>query len=300
MSERTALALRPELHTPSQIVDYSKAVDEIGSISHVFIPDIPGGLESIEISSAALAQTRSVKIGSGVIRLLEHENKVLLRRLETVQSISGNRFILGVGTGRAAPNPSETIGKMLSQLDELRAGFGGATHIPGISAPETFIATLKHGIATKAAGHCDGLLLNFCSPEYAKGLVEKVSSVALSRPVFACYLKIFYSNIKSTANRLLIEEFVKYDSISHYHEMFVRNGIAETIAECRKGLESGEIKIPTSLFKISLVNPDPDELRSHIDGFRKAGIDLPCVYPYFVKGESHEYKMSIIKGIAKS
>ena len=298
LDKKTALAFRPELHTPAQIVEYAKAVDGTGSISHIFIPDIPGGLESIEISTAALAQTRNLKIGSGVIRLLEHDNKILQRRIETIQSISGNRFILGVGTGGAGPNPGDTVRRMLSQLDQLRESFGSTTH-PGIQVPETFIATLKQGIAKKAAGHCEGLLLNFCSPEYAKSLVEKVSGIA-SRPLFACYLKVFYSNSQNTANRLLIDEFAKYDSIESYHEMFVLDGVADAIAESKRSLEFGGTRISDSLLKISLVNAGPDQLTEYVESFRKAGIDLPCIYPYFVRGENHDYKMSVIKRIAES
>ncbi|MGI0079052.1 MAG: LLM class flavin-dependent oxidoreductase [Nitrososphaerales archaeon] len=298
MDKRIALAFRPELHTPSQIVEYAKAVDTIGSVSHIFIPDIPGGLESIEISAAALALTKNLKVGSGIIRLLEHDNRLLQRRLETLQSISENRFILGVGTGRAGTNPKETIVRMLSQLDQLRASFGNASRL-GVAIPETFVAALKKGIAKRAAGHCDGLLLNFCSPDYAKSVVDSVNGVR-SRPTFACYLKIFYSKKLVVANRLLIDEFVKYDSIDSYHEMFVRDGIAQAIMESRRGLESAESVIPESLLRISLVNPGPDELKEYANNFRKVGIDLPCLYPYFVKEESHEYKMSIISEIARS
>ncbi len=299
MKETLGLALRPALHTPKQIIEYTKTVEEIGSISHVFIPDIPGGLESVEISAGALSCTKSIKIGSGVIRLLEHDGEILQRRLETLQLMSENRFIFGVGTGRPGQKPKETIQNMLSQLDHLRANFGKGSRDPDITFPETFVATLKQGIAQKSVGHAEGLLLNFCSPKYAQRLVDKVSKTSSATPKFACYLKIFYSERPSIANRLLVEEFAKYDSIETYHGMFVRDGIAEDIAKANRTLESGG-RIPESLLGTSLVNPELDELKRHIEKFKEAGIDLPCVYPYFQTPENHEYKISVIKKIADS
>ncbi|HKW04351.1 MAG TPA: LLM class flavin-dependent oxidoreductase [Nitrososphaerales archaeon] len=296
--EQTAIALRPELYSTSEIVDSAKAIDSIGSISNIFIPDIPGSLESLEIANSCLAVTGEVKIGSGVLRLHEHDSNNFLRRLETIQSLCGNRFVLGVGTGRGWPNPRESISRMLSQLDEIRANFGSVTHIPGLSFPSTYVAALREGMARKAIGHCDGLLLNFCSPEYARSIISKVSRSSATK--FACYLKVFYAREERKALKLLVNEFSNYDALPNYHAMFVRDDIASAISEAKKGMDSGSINVPEALKKISIANPTTEKLKEYVRTFRSAGIGLPCVYPYFDRSEEHEYKLSRIREIAET
>lgn len=296
--DQTAIALRPELYTASQIVDAAKAIDSIGSISNIFIPDIPGGLESLEIANSCLAVTREVKIGSGVLRLHEHDSNLFLRRLETIQALGGNRLILGVGTGRGLPNPKEAISRMLSQLGEIRANFGSMTHLHGLSFPSTYVAALREGMARKAIGHCDGLLLNFCSPEYAGSIVSKVSNSQSTK--FACYLKVFYAREEGKALKLLVNEFANYGVLPNYHAMFVRDNLASSISEAKKEMDSGIINVPEPLKRISIANPTTEKLKEYVRTFRSAGIDLPCVYPYFDRSEEHEFKLSKIREIAET
>ena len=105
-SERYAIALRPQVHPPDSIVELAKMLEgESSNISNIFIPDIPGGFESIDIACASLLATKRLKIGSGVIRVLEHDEHLLQRRLETVQSMSRNRFVLGDRDGLAWNKP---------------------------------------------------------------------------------------------------------------------------------------------------------------------------------------------------
>ncbi|MHB8567358.1 MAG: LLM class flavin-dependent oxidoreductase [Nitrososphaerales archaeon] len=288
---RSAIALRPEVHSPSSIVELARLLDE-SRISYLFIPDIPGGFESIDISSAALGATKEISIGSGVIRLLEHDEKLLLRRIETMQSLSENRFILGVGTGSPGNNPKAVIELLLSRLDAIEQHFKRIMNSELIM-PRTYIATLKVRIAQKVAGHSSGILLNFCSPEYAKKLI---SSVRRNEIDYACYLKVFYSRNQEIAEKLLLDEFAKYDSIKQYHSMFEIDGVTEGIRKAKEQFSVG-LKIPDSLLRISLANPNQKELRDYVKRFRESGVTLPCIYPYFSAGEDPSYKIETIKKI---
>jgi alkanesulfonate monooxygenase SsuD/methylene tetrahydromethanopterin reductase-like flavin-dependent oxidoreductase (luciferase family) len=292
------IALRPELYSALQIVEYSKVLDRLGTLSHIFIPDIPGRLDSIALCNAALANTRRIKVGSGVIRIREHNIKSLQARIETMQAISDNRFVFGLGTGNPGQSPAEAIEAMLASLDEIRETFGNSTHYPQVRLDETFVAALRAGIVRKCLGHCTGFLLNFCSPEYAGKLVDKIHQEKESMPKFACYLKVFYAVDKDAAKKLLLKEFVNYDKIKTYHEMFVRDGISEAIADATEILKrNGRVEVPDKLYKISLANPSRDELSKYIEEFRRAGVGLPCVYPYFPLDDDGSHKLSIITSI---
>lgn len=296
-----AFALRPEVFEPATIIRLAELIDKEENATHIFIPDISGSYEPLEISSAALAVTRKLRIGSGVIRLLEHDQTLLLRRLETMQQISSNRFVLGVGTGGSVPNPSETISKMVQGLGELQSSFAQKTvSSTDLKMPQTFIATLRTGIAKAVAGHSNGILMNFCSPSHASRLIHAFKETTNKEVIFACYLKIFYSKDKSAADRLLMEEFAKYDHLPQYHEMFKQDGVANLINEGSRRLSANrDIGIPEELLQISLSNPSQDELKEYVKNFRSSGVKLPCIYPYFPRNENEEYKTQKVLEIAR-
>src|SRR5947209_3665643 len=299
--ERIGFALRPGVFSPQEIRETSVALDLSDRVSRIFVPDMRIGYESLEIASSILAQTKRVHSGSGVIRLLEHDPQLLTRRVQTLQAISSNRLVLGVGTGSPGPQPGETVSALLQRLDDLKKAFGGFPQ--GVKPPEIYVATLKQGIAKRAASIADGLLLNFCSPQHASKLVEAARNERGEGIDFACYLKIFYSSRDDeTAQRLMLQEFLSYDSAPQYHEMFVQDGIAKAISTFKEneGWKSGPVDVPKELLRVSLANPESDELVQHMKAFRQAGVTLPVVYPYFPSGEDAMFKLETVNRIVKS
>jgi hypothetical protein len=283
------IALRSSVISPHEIVKLAKVIDQ-SAITHLFIPDI-GQVDSIEISAACLGVSKGLRVGSGVFRLLEHDSAQLLRRLLTIQAVSENRYLLGVGTGSPGQNPAQKIADLLKKLDELRSGFAG------VPFPESYIATLRQGIATKVAGKSDGLLLNFCPPKFASTVVEAVRRSFSGQVKTACYLKVFFSASDQVAKKLAIEEFVKYDLLAHYHEMFEKSGLSEDIRAAARSLQDSDLFYSEKLANTCPVNPSQNQLRDYESKFREAGIVLPVVYPYFSPTESFDFKLEIVQTI---
>jgi alkanesulfonate monooxygenase SsuD/methylene tetrahydromethanopterin reductase-like flavin-dependent oxidoreductase (luciferase family) len=233
--------------------------------------------------------------------LLEHDPILLTRRVQTLQALSSNRFILGVGTGSPGPQPGKSVSVMLQRLGELKKGFQGFPQ--GVKPPETYIATLKLQIAKRAAGNANGLLLNFCSPQHASSLIEAVKEERNANIDFACYLKIFYSSENDdAARRLMLQEFLNYDSAPQYHEMFAQDGTANAISLLRSNEEwkNGHVEMPEELLKVSLANPRSDEPAEYVKSFRQSGVTLPVIYPYFPSGEASKFKVETVNAILKS
>ncbi len=300
-SENIGFALRPGVFSPREIRETAIALETSGRVSSIFVPDMRIGYESLEITSSILSITNRVGAGSGVIRLLEHDPLLLTRRVQTLQALSSNRLILGVGTGPLGPQPGKTVTAMLERLDELKKGFHGFPQ--GVNPPEVYVAALKLGIAKRAASKAHGLLLNFCSPEHAAKIVAGVGPERDSRIDLACYLKIFYSSLGyESAQRLMLQEFLNYDSTSQYHEMFVQDGTANAISLFRSNEEwkNGLVDVPKELLRVSLANPRSDELAQYVNSFRQAGVTLPVIYPYFPSGEVSEFKVETVNAILKS
>ncbi len=296
-----AVAFRSTVVTPKTIVELAKRLDNVRSLSHVFVPEgSQAGFTSLDICSACLGVSKRLRIGSGVIRILEHDPGLLARRVLTLQQLSHNRFVLGIGTGRASSDPKVTIHSMLDRLRLTRESFDRfAGDLPGVKMPETFIATLRKGIAKAVVGHSDGILLNFCPPEHARDIIRSLGD-ARRHLIVSCYLKIFYSRKEATANRMLIEEFVGYDQNPSYHKMFESAGVAQEIERAKLAEGSNRSADPSeNLMRISLANPTETEVAAYVTTFRKAGVDLPCLYPYFEPGEDEAFKIKKIEEIVQ-
>jgi hypothetical protein len=297
-TKKSGLALRPGVLSPSEILKFVKVIDQSG-VTNVFVPDIAAGFDSIELCCASLGVSKGLTIGTGVIRLLEHDSSQLIRRLKTLQSISENRFVLGLGAGRPGNDPSKTIDTMLERLQSLKHGFSKGSD-SDIAFPETMVAALRSGIAKKMAEHVDGFLLNFCSARYAASIVKSVKAKNEGDREYACYLKVFFSKSDEIGKKLLIEEFAKYDSMPWYHKMFELDGVSQDIRSAVGSLRSArdDIHVPESLLEISPVNPTSDELAEYVSNYRNAGISLPCVYPYFSAEEDNfEYKLKTVERV---
>ncbi len=298
-SEKIGFALRPGVFSPQEITETAIALELSDRVSRIFVPDGRSGYESLEITSSILAVSKRVHAGSGVIRLMEHDSTLLTRRVQTLQALSSNRLILGVGTGSPGPQPGKSVTALLQRLGELKEAFQGFPQ--GVKHPEIYVAALKLGIAKRAASKADGLLLNFCSPQYAAGLTKGVERDAGID--FACYLKIFYSSQSDeAAQRLMLQEFLNYDSAPQYHEMFVQDGTAKAISMLKENEEwkSGSIDLPKELLKVSLANARNEELARYVESFRKAGVTFPVLYPYFPNGEDYGFKLETVKRILKA
>ena len=299
--KRLGFALRPGVFSPQEIKETAVALELSDRVSRIFVPDMRIGYESLEIVSSILALTKRVHSGSGVIRLLEHDPQLLTRRVQTLQALSSNRLVLGVGTGSPGPQPGKTVSALLQRLDDLKKAFGGFPQ--GVKPPEIYVAALKLGIGKRAASKADGLLLNFCSPQHAAELIPAVRMDGGEGIDFACYLKIFYSSQSDeVAQRLMVQEFLNYDSTPQYHEMFVQDGTAKAISSFRSNEEwkSGPFEVPKELVRVSLADPEGYELHRYVQSFRQAGVTLPVVYPYFPNGEDSGFKMDTVNKILKS
>lgn len=299
-SERAGFALRPGIFSATEIAEASKILDNSRKVTSIFIPDGRAGPEALDVSSSILGITRQVNAGSGVIRLLEHDQSLLVRRVQAIQAFSNNRLILGVGTGSPGPDPGGIIAAMLQKVDGLKREF--QSYPSGIEAPRIYVAALKLGIARKAIGKADGLLLNFCTPGHANRIVDGVRHQAVSAPDFACYMKIFFSSKDDeTAKILMIQEFLNYDKSPQYHEMFLQDGTADAVSKfrIRDDWRFDALDVPRELFSVSLANPSDHEFREYVQSFRTVGIELPVAYPYFAADEGTDFKLETVKRIIK-
>jgi len=256
------VALRSEIYDPALIRRVAVLADS-SEVDSIWYPDVK--YDAIELAALTLASTRRVVVGTGVIRLLEHDPDQVSRRAYLLNSWSAGRFVLGVGTG--ANLGARSVQALVAAHEKLRSAY------PGSTKPVVVYSALRQGMYRAALSGADGVLFNFCSPAYLRRLLDKYPP----RPSFltAVYIKAFYSENSALAKKMLVEEFRRYAQYPHYARMFLEMGVEPAVASLRE-----ELPVPPELQDVVLLNPTANELAELIKKFRDAGVNLPVVYPY--------------------
>lgn len=273
------LALRPTVFSPAESV---RIANELGSISHFFIPDIQGTTDPIVIALSILMKRSDCYAGSGVIRILEHDIANLARQVKTIQDLTGNRFFLGVGTGAIPVSASTTMDQFINSINSMRSIDNEL---------KIYAAALKEGMARKVAGITDGIILNFSTFSHA-GRMSRIFKSRGGKTVFS-YLKIFISWNMERAVEMAWEELVKYSSMPQYASLFEKENIINKVSDIGKNPKNA-IKMLQEK-GVLLVNPSTSELNTAITFFKNSGVDIPIIYPYFSLNYSIEEKIVNLK-----
>ena len=64
-------------------------------------PEPRGWWDCLTLAGALAASTSTIKIGTWVLSALQHQPGMFVRAAETLDEISGGRFVLGIGAGHA-------------------------------------------------------------------------------------------------------------------------------------------------------------------------------------------------------
>jgi alkanesulfonate monooxygenase SsuD/methylene tetrahydromethanopterin reductase-like flavin-dependent oxidoreductase (luciferase family) len=283
MAARTGIALRSTVFSPDLVRRIATEVD--GTFASVWFPVVSPLVDSFDLCSLSLGASKRLNAGTGVIRLPEHDLARLAERVDELNRASGNRFFLGVGTGRLTGRAAVDL--LVGLAGQLRSAY------PGISSVPVCFAALGPRMVRAAFQAADGVLLNFCSPQYASTIMSREIPRKKDNFHVACYVKLFFAEAESEARLMLAEEFLHYDAIPQYHRMFEAMGITGVIEgfRDRRGV-SGRL-LAGGISEISMSNPTQDQVLGLLGKFREAGVDTPVVYPY-VKG-SDGYKFQLVK-----
>lgn len=144
-------------------------------------------LESTAVLATAAAVTSRIRVGYGVMILALRPAAWAAKQISTLQYLSGNRVLLGVGTGNAAHGDTgwRAVGRSFADrgaltdqaLAELPALVTGAptalpdgtpvTMRPGAPMPEMLVAGAGGRAMERAVAHADGWIGIGLTPEQA-------------------------------------------------------------------------------------------------------------------------------------
>jgi hypothetical protein len=281
----TGLALRSEVFPPSLLSRIAEKLDGSG-YSSAWFPDV-GSYDALELASLTLGATSRVSVGTGVVRLLEHDASVFVRRLRAVSGFAPNRFILGVGTG--SRGGARAIKELVQRVDFIRANMSS-------ESPRLFFSALREKMFKASVRNAKGVLLNFCSSDYVRRLISSLNTGVPEGFTVAGYVKVFFAENEKLAMNSMLDEFVKYDGYPNYHKLFIDMGVNRVIERLRERKTAGSETLK-ELSQISLCNPSSNTLFSLLEVLEQSGLSLPIVYPYVIG--SDDYKLEVVQQLVE-
>lgn len=270
VQEPLGLALRDI--SSRAIADVSAAAEAAG-FTHLFLPETGHagvssgvtGRDPLLNAAAALAATRTLRVGPGVAATVLRPARLMALAAATANEASDGRFLLGCGvTHRPAveslglPYPSSPLGHVRDYLDELRAFSADPTNF-GFGFPVLLGALGDKMIAT-AGTHADGVLLNWLTVAAAADAATRYrAAVPADSPGGEVALLV-----RAGPSAALLDDAATYsERLPNYTKHFLRQGMRST----------EEVVLGTCM---------PDEaavIAERLSAYRAAGITIPCLYP---------------------
>ena len=278
----TAFTIRDPLPWP-EVVGIAREGEGLGYAA-VFLPET-GARDTLVTLMGIAGETEELLLGTGVIPMPARTARLAAMAAATVQERSGGRHILGVGTGRAAPG---ALGRLRDHVEEIRELVGGsapgaALRLPLPAPIPIWIAALGPRAVRLAGEIGDGVLLNWCTPDRvaeARDAIRAAAGEAARDPdavTIAVYVRASFSG---RADEALLAAASEYASYPAYARQFEAMGIEPS---------------PEAIVDAVCLRGDPDRARARLEAYRKAGADLPVVYPVLAPGEGREAALAVLR-----
>ena len=253
----------------------------------VLLPEI-GARDTVATLMGLAGETSTLLLGTGVIPMAARSSKLAAMAAATVQERSGGRHLLGVGTGGAAPG---ALDRLRTYVEEIRTLIGGSAAGAALRlllpAPVPIWIAALGPRATRLAGQiADGVILNWCTPDRvaeARDAIRAAAGEAGRDPdsvTIAVYVRAAFSD---RADEALLAAAAEYASYPAYARQFEAMGVEPS---------------PGAVVDAVCLRGDRDAARERLDAYRRAGADLPVVYPALAPGEGAEGSITVLRALA--
>ena len=281
----TAFTIRDPLPWPD-VAAIAREGESLG-YAVVLLPEI-GARDTLAALTGLVAETSTVLLGTGVIPMAARTSKLAAMAAATVQERSGGRHLLGVGTGGSAPG---ALDRLRTYVEEIRTLIGAgspgtALRLPLPAPVPIWIAALGPK-ATRLAGEiADGVILNWCTPDRVAEARDAIRSAAAeagrdpNSVTISVYVRAAFSD---RADEALLAAAAEYSSYPAYARQFEAMGVDPS---------------PDAVVDAVCLRGDRDAARERLDAYRRAGADLPVVYPALGSGEGPEASIAVLRALS--
>jgi 5,10-methylenetetrahydromethanopterin reductase len=272
----------------------------------VWSAQLPWEPDVMSVLAVALHELPDVEFGTAVLPIQVAHPMLTAQRALTLNAISGGKFTLGLGVnhpqmsedlwGIRWEKPVRRMKEYLDGLQPLLAGeeahaigesvtTRGALQIPGVPAPEVYLAALGPQMLRLAGRRSAGTITWMTGPKTLAnhiGPTLRDAAAAAGRPQGAAKviasLAIRVTDDVDTARAEAAEEFAIYGTLPSYRAMLDREGYA--------GPED------------AVLIGDEATVSDRIDEVRAAGVDELIGHPFSNDAETRARTRALLRKIA--
>jgi len=253
----------------------------------------PDGFSPLALASA---WTERVRLGTGVVGVMQRGRALLAQEAAALADASGGRFALGIGAssdriveGWNGMPFSKPLGKMSETIDFLRTALAGERADGGFKlerAPETrvtiIVAALRGKMLRLAVEKGDGAFTNFLPLAGLPRVVEQLDGAPESFELLCRFFCI--PGERDQVEPLARFMFSSYITVPVYEAFYRWLGYGEKIDEMvaawnAKDRQRAAEAAPWDLIEEMFILGSPDQMRDRLAAFVDGGITLPVITP---------------------
>jgi probable F420-dependent oxidoreductase len=289
-----------------------------------------GGADGFAVLAAAATVTNSLRLGTAIVPVFSRPPALLAMGAATVDSISGGRFVLGLGTstsiiigswmGLAFEKPiarvRETIqivreslaGKKVSVRGETVTSEGFRLSLQPQSPPPIYLAALGPKMTELAGQVADGLILYLFTPEGARDAIQRFHDAASKAGRDPETLDVVaripaaIDEDDETLRFMMRRLTTTYAMVDVYNASLRRQGFGDESARIAKLWREGDREGASSAVSDGMLDRlyifgNLDQCMARLEEFRDAGIKTPVLLPVSVAGDPAERLERIKKAV---
>jgi probable F420-dependent oxidoreductase len=253
----------------------------------------PDGFSPLALASA---WTERVRLGTGVVGVMQRGRALLAQEAAALADASGGRFALGIGAssdriveGWNGMPFSKPLGKMSETIDFLRTALAGERADGGFKlerAPETrvtiIVAALRGKMLRLAVEKGDGAFTNFLPLAGLPRVVEQLDGAPEGFELLCRFFCI--PGERERVEPLARFMFSSYITVPVYEAFYRWLGYGEKIDEMvaawnAKDRQEAAEAAPWDLIEEMFIFGSPEEMRNRLGAFVDGGITLPVITP---------------------
>jgi probable F420-dependent oxidoreductase len=286
------------------VVDLAERAERLGYDSF-WVAEVTG-IEAFSVLGAASRAAPGVGLGTGVLAMQVRTPPLLAMAAASLQALAPDReILLGVGVSspvvacdwHGARYPASPLAHMREFLTLLRECLSGDTITftgdyyqvrkfrlgvqLGDRKPKIILGALGEGMLRLAGAEADGVLLNYLPANHVSWCVEQVRRGG-SATVYA-NIHVGVGDRAAAAPQARCDLF-SYAVVDAYASSFTRAGYGDAVQAIRAAHRSGDragalAAVPDEMVDAIDVVGDEVLVRDTISAYRRAGVDVPVVFP---------------------
>jgi 5,10-methylenetetrahydromethanopterin reductase len=306
------------------VLSFSRLADGTENVHSIWVPE-SWGREALSSLGAISQVTKRVKLGTSVISIYSRTPATIAMATVTLDMLSCNRTILGLGV--STPEIVERwhgvkfespIVRMREYIDCIRLILSGRRveycgtcvkiksfkilHDPARNVVPIFVAAVNIRMIELATSRGNGILLYLKPLKELKKTVRKIR-YALKKThsrkdfeIASVFIAAISGNDPEKARTRASKTLAFYIATGNYYRKFLHvsgfhrevDAVADVYRE--EGLESASKMIPESMLDSLTISGSPEQCVKSLERFMSTGITLPIIQVNPVEDALHSFK----------